>query len=149
MDQQDAIFCIFIYSTIFMSTLHVSSDLVVHHQEYNVVYCITQLCTIVQMCPAALVFKTTRSFETCRVDMKICRINKYIKNCILLVRLHNSLWCTVHTTLNYYGPYTIRAHSNAILFFSIASTWQTLENVKSMIYTNTNYVSLLRMYYVW
>ena len=41
---------VFIYSTIFMSTLHVSKDRVVHHQELIVVYCITQLCTIVRMC---------------------------------------------------------------------------------------------------
>ena len=40
-------FYIFIYSTIFMSTLHVSDDRDVHHQELIVVYCITQLCTIV------------------------------------------------------------------------------------------------------
>ena len=39
-------FCIFICSTIFMSTLHLSKDLVVHHQEFIVVYCITQFCTV-------------------------------------------------------------------------------------------------------
>ena len=38
-----------------MSTLHVSKDLVSNHQEFIVVYCITQLCTVVQTCPAALV----------------------------------------------------------------------------------------------
>ena len=36
----------------FMSTLHVSNDRVVHHQELIVVYCITQLCTILRVCPA-------------------------------------------------------------------------------------------------
>ena len=46
-------FFIFIYSTIFMSILHVSNNLVLHHQEFIVVYCFTQLCTIVQICPAA------------------------------------------------------------------------------------------------
>ena len=47
-------FYIFIYSTIFISTLHFSNDRIVHHQEFVVVYCITQLCAIVQMCsPAA------------------------------------------------------------------------------------------------
>ena len=38
MDQQNAPFNIFIYSTIFMSTLHVSNDLVDHPQEFFVVY---------------------------------------------------------------------------------------------------------------
>ena len=36
-----------------MSTLRVSKNLVVHHHEFIIVCCITQLCTIVQMCPAA------------------------------------------------------------------------------------------------
>ena len=45
MNQQDALF-IFIYSTIFMSTLHVSKDRVVHYQGSIVVYSITQLCRI-------------------------------------------------------------------------------------------------------
>ena len=34
---------LYIYSTIFMSTLHVSKDLVVHHQDFIIMYCITQL----------------------------------------------------------------------------------------------------------
>ena len=38
-----------------MSALHVSKDRVVHQQELILVYWITQLCTIVRMCPAALV----------------------------------------------------------------------------------------------
>ena len=50
MDQQEALF-IFVYSTIFI--LHISNDRVFHHQELIVVYCITQLGTIVRMCPAA------------------------------------------------------------------------------------------------
>ena len=37
---------IYIYSTIFMSTLHVSNDRAVHHQQLIVVHCITQLCTL-------------------------------------------------------------------------------------------------------
>ena len=37
---------LYIYSTIFMSTQQVSKVRVVHHQELIVVYCITQLCTI-------------------------------------------------------------------------------------------------------
>ena len=48
-------FYIFIYSTIFISTLHVSKDRVVHHQEFIIVYCITQLCTILQICPVDFV----------------------------------------------------------------------------------------------
>ena len=46
-------FFMFMYSTIFISTLHVSNYRVVHHQAFIVVYCITQLYTIVQMCTAA------------------------------------------------------------------------------------------------
>ena len=38
MDQKNAPFNIFIYSTIFMSTLHVSNDFVDHPQEFFVVY---------------------------------------------------------------------------------------------------------------
>ena len=58
-----------IYSTIFISTLHVSNDRVVHNQEFIVVYSITQLCTTVQMCPAALVFKTKAAgYENCRIN---------------------------------------------------------------------------------
>ena len=33
MDQQDTLFNIFIYSTIFISTQHVSSDRVIHYQQ--------------------------------------------------------------------------------------------------------------------
>ena len=61
------------YSTIFMSTLYVSKDRVVRHQEFIVVYCITQLSTNVRVCPPALVLlKVRRKFEN-------CRINKYIE----------------------------------------------------------------------
>jgi hypothetical protein len=55
MNQQDALIYIFINSTIFMSTLHVLNDQVFHHQQFIVVYSITQLYTIVRMFPAALV----------------------------------------------------------------------------------------------
>jgi hypothetical protein len=37
MNQQDAHFYTFIYPTIFMSTLHVSNDQVVHNQEFIVI----------------------------------------------------------------------------------------------------------------
>ena len=44
MDQQDAQFLVSIYPTIFISTLNVSNDRVVHQQQSVAVYCITQLC---------------------------------------------------------------------------------------------------------
>ena len=38
-------FCSYLFHN-FISTLHVSNDQVVHHQQFVVVYCIIQPCTI-------------------------------------------------------------------------------------------------------
>ena len=47
MNQQDTLFIYLFILQFFMSTLHVSKDRAVHHQQLIVVYCITQLCKIV------------------------------------------------------------------------------------------------------
>ena len=55
-NQQDALFFIYIYSIIFISTLHVSNDHIVHNQEFSLFIVFTALYKIVQTCPVALVF---------------------------------------------------------------------------------------------
>ena len=46
-------FYTYIYSIIFMSTLHVSNDRVIHNQEFSLLTVFTALHKIVQTCPAA------------------------------------------------------------------------------------------------
>ena len=55
MNRRDAQFLInfFVFIPRFIA-LHVSNELLVHHQEHSVIYCITQFGTIVQASLAAL-----------------------------------------------------------------------------------------------
>ena len=61
-----------------MPTLYVSNDRVVHHQQFTVVCCITQLCTIVRMGRAVTVGanRKTKTALHIRTIVELCNAVK-------------------------------------------------------------------------
>ena len=91
-------FCMYLFYNL-CTTLHVSNDHFVHHQEF-IIYCILQLCTNranVRLYTAAEYSKSwtaddERNGLSKHVELyKDCRINTYRK-CILLVCLYNNYY---------------------------------------------------------
>ena len=82
------------YSTVFCLLYMFRTNLVVHHQEHDVTYCVTQFGTIGTIVQASLVAskqldsilyralddERLDSLETCRAD-KICGLKIDYKNC--------------------------------------------------------------------